>query len=720
MQDFNRKIGPYTLIRKIGRGAFGIVWLAEKQSALATTQFALKLPRNEDLDLEAFRQEATIWLQASGHPNVLPLIEADIQGEQVIIVSEYLPDGSLAEWINHCGGKAPTLDSACEIISGVLAGLAHLHSRRIIHRDLKPENILMQGNTPRLADFGIARLLRSGSYSTNVSGTLSYMAPEAFDGKRNEQTDIWAVGVIFYQLIAGRLPYDQEDTPSFVGAVLRYDPPALPASVPPVLRRILSNALRRDLGERYASAEAMQRDLREADRILWLEQRQSREAAPTQRYPITEAEGTNERQAATLREEKTPQDKETVDRIEARQLRQQIMKRPRGKVASHEKQELQAKKARFEEEARRRQDEEAKTRKVQAECDVSLHQEPAASETQLREGGEQTSFSSTELSVKAPPPTIKSDAPDAKGDFSSSSMETLIAPPPKKLTADQLLPLATWNPEFGSSLDTPRNRRPMIAAAVVGVILIGGIFFFLWLDQGSTLNTKNASTNQNSNPSSNQSPVAPAGMVYVPGGTFMMGRDDGDVAERPAHEVTVKPFDIDIYEVTDEDYLKFVHDTDRAPRWTRGRKPVTDIRWVSADRYCTSTGKRLPTEEEWEFAARGSDGRRWPWGDQWVVGHANANSASTGLVDVGFFKGASPFGLLDMVGNAWEWTASDFVAYPGGSLPANLPPGPLKVIRGGSYQSDKNSATTTYRRGYPTHGNYDYSKTGFRCVKDMN
>jgi hypothetical protein len=280
MADPIRKLGPYTLVSRIGRGGFGVVWLAEKRTAIAITQFALKLPRDEDIDFETLKQEAAIWVQASGHPNVLPLIEADIYEDQVVIVSEYVPDGSLAGWLNEHAARAPTTEAACEIMDGVLSGLAHLHARRIIHRDLKPENILLQREMPRLADFGIARLLKSSSHSAKVSGTLAYMAPEAFDGKRNEQTDVWSVGVIFYQLLAGRLPYDQPDTPSFIGAIMRYDPPPLPDSVPEVVKQIVMKALQRDPANRYSSAAEMRRDLREAERLLWLKQREAREVLP--------------------------------------------------------------------------------------------------------------------------------------------------------------------------------------------------------------------------------------------------------------------------------------------------------------------------------------------------------------------------------------------------------------------------------------------------------
>src|SRR3979409_931892 len=159
MAEAERKLGPYTLVSKIGRGDFGVVWLAERRSSIATTRLALKLPRDEDLNIEAFRQEATIWLQASGHPNVVPMIEAEIYDEQLVIVSEYVPDGSLGAWLEQHNGRAPSIEVSTALNAVVLSGLPHLHGRRIIHRDLKPDNILLQDETPRVADFGIAPLL---------------------------------------------------------------------------------------------------------------------------------------------------------------------------------------------------------------------------------------------------------------------------------------------------------------------------------------------------------------------------------------------------------------------------------------------------------------------------------------------------------------------------------------------------------------------------------
>src|ERR1043165_8105281 len=92
-------IVPSTLIDKIGRGAFGVVWLAERRTTITTTKVALKMPLDEDINLDAIRQEANLWVHASGHPNILPIIEADFYDDQVIIVSEYAPDGSLDDWL---------------------------------------------------------------------------------------------------------------------------------------------------------------------------------------------------------------------------------------------------------------------------------------------------------------------------------------------------------------------------------------------------------------------------------------------------------------------------------------------------------------------------------------------------------------------------------------------------------------------------------------------
>jgi formylglycine-generating enzyme required for sulfatase activity len=227
-------------------------------------------------------------------------------------------------------------------------------------------------------------------------------------------------------------------------------------------------------------------------------------------------------------------------------------------------------------------------------------------------------------------------------------------------------------------------------------------------------------------------PSPPVGMVYVPGGTFKMGRDDGDNYERPAHEVKVGPFYIDQFEVTCEQYQRFVEEKHHKapPGWRAGKYPdgwtklpVTGVSWEDASAYAKWLGKRLPTEAEWEFAARGTDGRRYPWGVDWNPAGANAEGSGPGRpTEVGLHpRGASPFEVQDMAGNVWEWTADSIHSYEGGNIPEDkFSPDArnrLKVIRGGCYLSDVGSANATYRRGWPANG-ADYTQTGFRCARD--
>lgn len=257
-------IGPYTLTDKLGQGAFGVVWLAERRTSITTTRVALKTSLDDDVDLQTIKQEADLWVQASGHPNVVPIIEADVYDGRVVIVSEYAPGGTLAERLSNLQGNPMLLDTAVEMILGILAGLEHLHLRSIIHRDLKPANILLQGDTPRLTDFGISRILKTTSQSSSIAGTPVYMAPETFDGKRSAQADLWSVGVVFYELLTGRLPYPQADLSSLVGAILTRDPEPLPPSVPKAIQNVITKALQKDPTKRYQSASEMRQALRKA------------------------------------------------------------------------------------------------------------------------------------------------------------------------------------------------------------------------------------------------------------------------------------------------------------------------------------------------------------------------------------------------------------------------------------------------------------------------
>jgi serine/threonine-protein kinase len=257
-----QQIGHYTLIRKLGKGGFGEVWLAERKSKFVTTKVAVKLPLDEQVDHEAIKHEATLWEQASGHPNILPIIDADEYDGQIVIVSEYAPDGSLDEWLKTHG--IMSVERAIETTVKILDGLEFLHSRNIIHRDLKPANILRQGTTPRLADFGISRALRTtvASQSQNISGTFAYMSPEALDGKRSVQTDVWSVGVNLYQFLTGTLPFPHKEPSVLFPAIIMREFAPLPDSIPQSLKNVIAKALAKLPENRYASAGEIREDLK--------------------------------------------------------------------------------------------------------------------------------------------------------------------------------------------------------------------------------------------------------------------------------------------------------------------------------------------------------------------------------------------------------------------------------------------------------------------------
>src|SRR5690348_15171933 len=116
------KIGPYWLIRRLGRGSFGDVWLAREEKLIRSREVALKLPTEPDLDLQDIQREAQQWEALGTHPNVVPVYDADVYEGQVAIASEYIPDGTLMDWMQRHGGKAPSLKMALEISLGILAG----------------------------------------------------------------------------------------------------------------------------------------------------------------------------------------------------------------------------------------------------------------------------------------------------------------------------------------------------------------------------------------------------------------------------------------------------------------------------------------------------------------------------------------------------------------------------------------------------------------------
>ena len=292
-------------------------------------------------------------------------------------------------------------------------------------------------------------------------------------------------------------------------------------------------------------------------------------------------------------------------------------------------------------------------------------------------------------------------------------------------------------PGPAQAVPTKKNNVAIVSGAVVFLLLgLAGYFIWWFMSGGGHRSTVRPEV---VNPPVEivepapppPIPVAPEGMVLVASGfypigrTQLAGRVETSEIDTPQHMVELKAFYIDRTEVTNAQYKAFVDQTGHAPPkkgWVAGtfpaeqeNWPVVWVSWQDAVDYATWAGKRLPTENEWEAAARGSDGRMYPWGDEWQPGRANI--VSKRIVDVGSHpEGASPSGALDMIGNVWEWTADEFALYPGTvAREPKLDEGiTYRVIRGGAYDGDRKHDVAY--RGYVAVG-VGYEKTGFRCVK---
>jgi len=294
------RVGRFELVRELGRGGYGVVFLARDPQL--GRQVALKVPRPEVLAGSEARRRFVREAQAAGslaHPNLVPVYEVGEDGPFCYLATAYCDGPTLAEWLaSHPGGVEPRL--AARLIRDAARGIEHAHRRGVLHRDIKPSNILLESGTaaagdppadtselcPRLTDFGLAKLLTRSDDETRsgvIVGTPAYMAPEQAAGRPADvdaRADVYALGAVLYELVAGAPPYRGVTDVDTLRRLLLEEPRAprqLVPNLPRDLEAIILKCLAKHPEGRYPTAQHLVEDL---DRFLAGQPTLARPAGP--------------------------------------------------------------------------------------------------------------------------------------------------------------------------------------------------------------------------------------------------------------------------------------------------------------------------------------------------------------------------------------------------------------------------------------------------------
>ncbi len=259
-----KQVGHFTLIRTLGQGSAGEVWLAEDINL--SRQVALKLPRSPDQETMSLLFEAKTAASLR-HPHIVSVHEVGTEGDQVFIASEYIDGLTLRDFLTQ--GKPPVARTV-ELLTQIARALHYAHQQGIVHRDVKPANILLnrQGQ-PYVADFGLAKHLDADatlSGEGQVVGTAKYMSPEQASGRTREtdaRSDLYALGVIMFEMLTGDVPF-RGNARAILDQKVNQDPPSpriLYPSLPKDLETICLKCLEREPGKRYATSEEFAEEL---------------------------------------------------------------------------------------------------------------------------------------------------------------------------------------------------------------------------------------------------------------------------------------------------------------------------------------------------------------------------------------------------------------------------------------------------------------------------
>ncbi len=758
--------GRYQLERRLGQGGMGIVYKA--RHIFLKTQHAIKiilpdLVGNDPNLVTRFRQEA-LAAAAIRHQNIIAVTDFGVvRGTMPFLVMEFVQGKSLQDLMAEENAMGPV--RAFELMQPICSGIAAAHRQKIVHRDLKPLNVMIQEGIPitegtKILDFGLAKIKSGellGSFvaaqTTGLMGSPFYMAPEQWsDEPPDTRADVYSLGVMLYQMLCGEVPFKGNSIPAIMKKHLTAEVPTLAShgiEVPPQIEAVVRHALEKEPEFRTSSADDFLNELREAmaaasallkttgDSSTRLDPLKTI-ATPPSTLPPAGSQTISDPLAGTIsgtslveEEEKLRVAREELAREEEAKRRLAEEEAARKQKAEEdrlaaekrvaEEREREAERLRQEEKQReeeRKREEERRREEERVRVEELVSKQTKAIEEKL-----------SQLAASIPPSTTGVVDPEATQIQAATGATTVTENSYSSMTG---APAAVVAPPKKSML-------PLILIAVVILFVIGGgAVIGLWmLKSPRTSGGPGTPTPQTPSPETpTPEPLAfKPEFIMIPGGTFQMGRNGATVAEVPVHAVTVQSFYIDKTEITNFEYQQFVSESKhQAPSNWSGNKPLTGqelwpVTFVSYDdarAFAEWRSKRdgvkyrLPTEEEWEYAARGGDQNNiYPWGNQWVEGNAITKSSGG---DTPKPVGSAPndktrWGALDMMGNVYEWTSTKASYYPGSTKQVEGEQRNWYVVRGASYGTEQVPKPISATRRDWFAESTKVSVLGFRLVR---
>ncbi len=743
----------------------GVVYLAEKIATGERVALKVLSPALSESfrTIERFRREAEISTRLR-HRNIVPTLETGEADGQVFFVMEHvegvnlaqvlaalrdkgtkgLPRVVLASVVAELLGDAPIpgvdipsgrhsgyFGAIARIVAEVADALEYAHAQDVIHRDVKPGNILLRRDLrPLLADFGLAKDLSAASLtrSGDLVGTYHYLSPElAMSGRVpvTPRTDVYSLGVTLYEAITLAVPFPGDSAPKVLHEIAFQDPPdprRLNPAIPTPLAAIALAAMEKRPDRRYGSAAEMAEDLRRFLRFEPISRRVPgplrRAARWVRRHPIPAGA------AAVLlvgvgafAGVRGAMLDDRLDRLEIALANGDLKTARDGFAAFLEEHPEEPRAVRSLEEAR-----------AAIRSEVDRLQRGAAA---LMERGEESDFAEAAVLLRKaldlePSPLLEASYDEARGFFPVA----IESDPPGARVYRFLVEERTGALSRGEDLGTatPPSARCGLGFHRLVFEVPGRGFAEVTL---RVVRREGPRTVRVKIPLGAE---ATAGMRRIPAGEYAIGRDRRGVilsGELPAGTARLAAFDLDEAEVTNGEYAEFLEATGCGPpfTWTEnggsyptgaGDLPVEGVTWYDALSYANWKGKRLPTEEEWEVACRGPEGRAFPWGWEWAEGIADIpppGPREPRTIETACAvpvrsepAGRGTFGVFHLVGNVQEWVWNSW-SVPDGVRDAFGGPG-MRVVRGGSCSSYGTCTMRTFRKA-----SLGSLSLGFRCAR---